>query len=124
MKISDLRGSLGVRLGILIVVYTVGLLLSLLMAYLLRFDFYVPPAEWQRFFAICAWLIPVKLLLLFAFRQFVGLLGYFSVPDLLRLFYASASSLAILILLWIYSGGALAPPRGVMLTDFVLSFMG
>lgn len=124
MKISDLRGSLGIRLGILIVSYTAGLLLSLWLAYLLRFDFYVPPAEWQRFLAICAWLIPVKLFLLFAFRQFVGLLGYFSVPDLLRLFYASGSSLVILILLWVYSGGALAPPRGVILTDFVLSFMG
>lgn len=105
-------------------VYSVGLAGSLWLAYQLRFDFAVPADFRTAFLVHVKWIVPLKLALLVAFRQFSGLLRYFSVPDLRRLFYSMGSAAGLLILIWVYSKGAAAPPRGVILSDFVISLMG
>jgi FlaA1/EpsC-like NDP-sugar epimerase len=68
--------------------------------------------------------VGLQLVLLLAFRQFEGLLSYFSLPDLARLFWASFVSFAIIVAIWLASWGAYAPPRGVILSDFLISLMG
>ena len=123
-NLMDLRNSSKSRIGLLTVFYTAGVFGSLWIAFLLRFDFKIPNDQLVKFIDTCAWVIPLKLILLLVFRQFEGLLSYFSIPDLRRLFSAVASASAIMLLTWIYSQGAGAPPRSVILTDFMVSFMG
>ena len=59
---------------------------------------------------ISPWVLAVKLLLLYAFGQFAGLLSYFSIPDLRRIFYAMGlSSLAFFVAY--YAGAVKVAPE-------------
>jgi FlaA1/EpsC-like NDP-sugar epimerase len=102
--------------------YAVVLCLARYFAYQLRFDFKLPLEFVEQLEKHWFWLIPMKLLVLAAFGQFAGLLSYFSIPDLRRLFFASVCSSGLLTLLRYadYYGA----PRGVILIDFILSLSG
>ena len=113
-----------IRTFVLGLFYTVGLTLSLWFSYLLRFDFAIPELYLPGLYFGFLWVIPFKLILLILFRQFDGLLSYFSVPDLQRLFFAIGSASLILMAIRLQSPTMGVPPRGVILTDFVLSLMG
>jgi FlaA1/EpsC-like NDP-sugar epimerase len=113
-----------VRKAVLLLLYTVGLALSFILAYELRFDFAMSEGFGRELLRYLPWIVVLKLLLLFAFGQFEGLLSYFSLPDLGRLFRASFFYLVIVLTIWLASGGAYAPPRGVILSDCLLSFLG
>ncbi len=112
------------RKGILLLLYTIGLAVSFILAYQLRFDFFVDADTRRLMFHYLPWIVVLKLILLFAFGQFEGLLSYFSLPDLGRLFRASFLYFVIVIAVWLLSHGAYAPPRGVILSDCLLSFLG
>ncbi len=112
------------RKTILLLLYAGGFTLSLWLAYQLRFDFAVEEDFKQQFLRCLPWVVALKLILLYAFGQFEGLLSYFSLPDLNRVFRASSLAFGILLATWFISAGALAPPRGVILTDFCLSLLG
>lgn len=111
------------RLGVVIVVYFLGLLTSLLLSYQLRFDFNLPPGEWQECLRSTLWILPLKLMVLLGIGQFAGLLSYFSVPDLRRLVLALAASSIIMALVWHGSQGHMAPPRSIIVLDLLLSVM-
>src|SRR6266446_781839 len=113
-----------VRKAILLLLYAGGLALSFVLAYELRFDFAMEEEYKQQLFRYLPWVVALKLILLRGFGQFEGVLSYFSLPDLNRLFRASFLSFAILVIVWFASGGAHAPPRGVILSDFLISFLG
>src|ERR1035441_11045887 len=86
---------------------------SLWLAYELRFDFLVESKfQHERLFVLC-WLIPLQLILLGLFPQLNTLLGYFSTPDLARMFYALTISAVIMVVIWGVWGEGAAPPRGV-----------
>src|SRR4030095_4449901 len=122
MEFQGFKGSAGARMILLLVLYTVTLTVSLWFAYQLRFDFDVPevPVNFRaQMVSVCWWLIPLMLFLLWFFRQFAGLLSYFSIPDLTRLFYSVGLSSAIVAAVRLLGGINHAPPRGVILTDFV-----
>ena len=123
MNVPFLRNTINRRI-LLFVLYTIGLVASLFLAYALRFDFVIEGRSMLQFKFVVLWFVPLKLIFLILFRQFQGLLSYFSLPDLGRLFYSLAVPSAFTLFLWFYSGGKDAPPRGVILADFVLSFMG
>jgi FlaA1/EpsC-like NDP-sugar epimerase len=114
----------GIRKAILLFLYAGGLALSFLLAYELRFDFVMDEDFKQQLFAYLPFIVALKLILLLAFGQFEGLLSYFSLPDLDRLFRASFLYFAIVFSVWLASHGAYAPPRGVILSDCLLSFLG
>jgi FlaA1/EpsC-like NDP-sugar epimerase len=127
MELRGFKGSAGARMILLLVLYTVTLTVSLWLAYQLRFDFDVPevPVNFRaQMVSVVLWMIPLKLVLLWFFRQFAGLLSYFSIPDLTRLFYSVGLSSAIVAAVRLLGGINHAPPRGVILTDFVLSLVG
>jgi FlaA1/EpsC-like NDP-sugar epimerase len=111
----------GLRLLALMGTYGSVLGLSLFFAYQLRFDFVVPDNIAQNMLSVCAITVAVQLVCLFLFHQFDGLLTYFSTPDLRRLL--SACSLATLVIgaERFTTGIIIAPPRGVILIDFILS---
>ncbi len=124
VRTQSLKLTRAVRVVLLLLCYAGGLAFSLVLAYLLRFDFVIS-AEYQRqLWVALLWVIPIKLLLLYLFRQFAGLLSFFSTPDLSRLLAALFSGSA---LVWVVrvleTGGIKSPPRGVILADFVLSFV-
>lgn len=111
------------RFLLILLTYTAGLTVSFWLAYQFRFDFAVPPPEQAKFHAFVAWVVPVKLSILLLLVQFDGLLSYFSVPDLRRLFTSLAAGTGILALLWWGSDGQVAPPRGVILADLLISLL-
>ena len=99
---------------------------SLLVAFLLRFDFdFSKISECDLSFPRVFWIVlPFKIFFLASFGQFKGLLSYFHVQDMVRIFWAMLfASLAVIAVSCMFFGGTLIP-RGVILGDFVLSTVG
>lgn len=122
--LTGLRAISGGRFLLLLFCYGVVLSLSLVVAYELRFDFAVPEEFRDSLPVILVWTVFLKLFLLFVFGQYAGLLTYFSLPDLQRVFGALTLGSIILGLVRWVEGTPVAPPRGVILADFLLSFLG
>jgi len=112
------------RFAMLVLLYAAELTASLWLAYELRFDFAVEPAYQRERLLVLIWLVPVQLILLGLFHQLSTLLGYFSTPDLARMFHALTISAVVTGLVWVWPGPDFAPPRGVFVLDFVLSLVG
>ena len=113
------------RIPAVVLIYTLALLFSYWLAFQLRFDFGRLLTDTERDFMWkpAFWMIPLKLAFLLVIGQFAGLLSYFSVPDLRRLFGALALASAVAGVIWWETAGAAAPPRTVILADFMLSFL-
>jgi len=100
------------------------LLASSFLALALRFDFEVPADFLQRWIRSVWWILPLKLLLLGLFGQYRSLLTFFSFPDARRLFYALGVAFLVQLAVWFLTGGVTMIPRGTIVVDFVLSFVG
>jgi FlaA1/EpsC-like NDP-sugar epimerase len=124
LKASHLDVSPRWRFALLSLLYGLELAASLWLAYELRFDFLVEPGYQRERIFVLLWLVPVQLLLLGLFHQLNTLLGFFSTPDLARMFHALTISSIIAGFVWIWPGPGFSPPRGVILLDFVLSLVG
>ncbi|MEA3208224.1 MAG: hypothetical protein QOE70_1281 [Chthoniobacter sp.] len=122
-KIVGVRRGAGFRLVTLLLIYTFGLACSLWAAYQLRFDFNVPKEYAGQFLMVIWWSVPLKLLFLFGFRQFSGLLTFFSTPDLGRLLGALMASSGVILVGRLLLGAQIAPPRGIIVVDFALSLL-
>lgn len=112
------------RLSVLLFIYGLILFISLLLCFLLRFDFHVPAEFWPRFWLSVTWIIPLKLVLLGLFGQYRSLLTFFSLPDAQKLAIAMGLSALITFGAWIATAGTEVVPRGVIVTDTLLSFVG
>ena len=117
------RLSLMGRLVVLLAAYSAILFLSLVFALLLRFDFQVAPEFWTRFWQSVVWLLPLKLCALAVFGQFRTLLTYFSLPDAKRIAAAMGFSAFAALAVWFVVSGTSVVPRGVIVSDMVISFM-
>ena len=112
-----------VRVFTLGYIYSAILSLSLWLSYQLRFDFAVPDQFEPNLFKITLFVLAIKLACLFFCNQFDGLLSYFSTPDLKRLFLACTGASSVIALVRIVHGVQFSPPRGVILTDYVLTLL-
>jgi FlaA1/EpsC-like NDP-sugar epimerase len=110
------------RTVLLACLYAVVICASLYLAYELRFDFAVPDTNQEDRLRVLPLVIGVKLLALVAARQLGTLLTYFSIPDLVRLFWAMAVSSLLLLLPRVTGWSEFGVPRGVVLADFLLCF--
>jgi FlaA1/EpsC-like NDP-sugar epimerase len=112
------------RIPILLFLYTACAVVSLWLAWELRFGFYdidgIPEQFRERKLLQFAWIIPLKLLALYAFGQFNGLLRFFRLPDAIRLFAASTVVSGGLVIGWVFTGIRFVPPASIVLTDFIL----
>ena len=109
------------RLSLLAGLYFGALTSAGVLSLLLRFDFVVPQ-EYLPTLIGWVFVAGAKLLFLAWFGQFYGLLSYFSVPDFKRIVYAMGCAAAVLLgVRLMMSTMVFAPPRGVILTDFVIS---
>jgi len=89
----------------------------------LRFDFQ-PSPYLDRFFSSLWLLWAVCLPCLWFFGQFRSLLSFFSLPDAQRIVFATGTAHLILLVVWYVAGVDLAPPRAVILLNFLLSSLG
>ena len=112
-----------VRQSYLFIGYAAGLVISLWLAFQLRFDFNVA----QEYFVHIGWIllavVVIKLLLLLAFGQFGSLLSYFGFHDLGKILGVCATAAAFSLVAWAAAGVPYSPPRAVILTDFLISFL-
>jgi len=123
-KTVSLDASQSRRFMVLLLLYALELSASLWLAYALRFDFLVAPNYQQERFLVFLWLVPLQLVLLGAFRQLNTLLAFFSTPDLVRMFQALSIPSLVAVAVWLGWGQGYAPPRGVIVLDFVLALVG
>jgi FlaA1/EpsC-like NDP-sugar epimerase len=112
-----------VRFVLLLLAYGLILSVSLLFSLFLRFDFAVPSQFWTNFTATVWWLLPLKLFALAFFGQFRTLLTYFSLPDAKRVAAAMGLSGGVALAVWFVEGGGNVLPRGVIVSDMVISFL-
>lgn len=109
---------------LLAVIYTAIFVLSFVLSYELRFDFDPPERYARQLLLICLWAIPLKLIALRVYGHFNELLSYFGTPDLQRVLGAVATSSGLLLVARAVPHVFFAAPRGVIVTDFVLSIAG
>ena len=107
----------------LLFLYTASLVLSLWLSYLLRFDFNPAPEYLLRFNLIALGVVGLKVMLLTTFGQFASLLSYFSLTDVRRIFFAMLIAALAALAIWSWEGITYAPPRAVILIDFIVSFV-
>ena len=112
-----------VRVLVLGFIYSAALALCLWLSYELRFDFDVPDRFEPNLPIVASLVIAIQLACLFLGHQFDGLLSYFSTPDLKRLVLACTGAALLIALIRLGWGLHLAPPRGVILTDYVLALL-
>lgn len=94
-------------------------------AYDLRFDFGIEayPGHVSDRINTIWWVVGLQLMLLYAGGQVDSILSYFRLPDAMRLFAALFANCLILLSMWYLYGGHNVPPRAVILTYFLLSFL-
>ena len=112
------------RIAVLLVLYLAILVAATGLAYLLRFEFNVPPEHQLHFKEIWVWVWAVKLLALAVAGQFYSLLSFFSLPDLKRLGIALGVVTIILFAQWYAIDAVHKMSRGVIVLDGILSFLG
>lgn len=111
------------RQGFLVVSYALGLVVSLWLAFQLRFDFDVSSEYWAEWEILLLSVVGTKLFMLLFFGQFGSLLSYFSLHDVGKIILALAISTAITLGVFYQSGVPYSPPRAVIVTDFLISFL-
>lgn len=92
-------------------------------AYELRFDFNVPDNHALDRLNTIWWIVGLQLMMLAACGQVDSILSYFRLPDALRLFGGLFANALILLSMWYVYSGQNVPPRAVILTYFLLSFL-
>jgi FlaA1/EpsC-like NDP-sugar epimerase len=100
------------------------LLGSLWLGYEVRFNFSVPTDVKQVALLASLWVVTLKMLGLWRFRQFQVLLRYFSISDFTSLFWALFTASLFVYGISSQLGWAYAPPRSVVVADFSFSLLG
>ena len=103
--------------------YILVMVASYYIGYELRFDFSVPENHAADRVSTIWWVIVMKLMLLISFGQVHCVLSYFRLPDALRLFFSLFLGCIVLLSMWYVYEGDQVPPRAVILSDFLLSFL-
>ncbi len=111
------------RTLVLALAYSTLFVISLKLAYELRFDFNIPAEFNERFLNQVLWIVPLKLGLLLTFGQFGGLLSYFRLPDLSRIFFALFIASIGLLIAFYFGDRNQFVPRSVILGDFLFSII-
>lgn len=114
---------LNIRTLSLVLFYALISLVCYWTAYELRFDFNVPDNHALDRVNTIVWIVGLQLMMLFASGQIDSILSYFRLPDALRLFGGLFTNALILLSMWYVYHGVNVPPRAVILTYFLLSFL-
>lgn len=112
------------RTLVLLLIYASVIGASFYLSYEVRFDFSVSASSQAERLRLVGWVVGIKLVALVLVRQLDSVLTYFSIPDLLRLVWGMAGASAVMLIPRVLSVSDLSPPRGVLLTDFLLCLGG
>ena len=112
------------RTLVLALIYAAIIGASFYLSYEVRFDFSVSASSQAERLRLVGWVVGIKLVALVLVRQLDSVLTYFSIPDLLRLVWGMAGASAVMLIPRVLSVSDLSPPRGVVLTDFLLCLGG
>ena len=109
------------RVGSILAVYTVELASVFVLSYAFRWDF-ATPADYRRQMMVL--IVPVvlcKLVLLWSFGQFRTVMSYFGLADFGGVVLSIGTVSSLMLGLWYGAALTAAPPRGVIVMDFILS---
>ncbi len=109
------------RLAAILVIYSVELGAAFYLAYAIRWDFSIPDIYHKQLLELIVPVVACKLIILNTHGQFRSILSYFGLADLSGVVVAMGIQSALMLALWYASAVTAAPPRGVILMDFVLS---
>jgi len=123
MRANVLVRYLNLRTLCLVLFYGLASISCYWIAYELRFDFSVPENHALDRLTTLTWIVGLQLMMLFASGQIDSILSYFRLPDALRLFGGLFINALILLSMWYVYDGINVPPRAVILTYFLLSFL-
>ena len=112
------------RTLVLVIIYAAIIAASFHLAYEVRFDFLVPPNYQAERLQLIGLVIGIKLVALIVVRQLGSVLTYFSIPDLLQLIWGMSGASLVLMAPRLLGWSEFSPPRGVLLTDFMLCLGG
>jgi FlaA1/EpsC-like NDP-sugar epimerase len=123
-----LRFARQIRATLVLGVYGVISTVSLWLAYQLRFDFFyanlAPELRFREAIpTVMLWVVPIKVVVSYLFKQHQGLLSYFGTPDLYRLLRSMIVASAVISLVRLQFPSDFVPPRGVILIDFIVSMV-
>ena len=111
----------GARFISILLVYTISLGAAFYLAYQLRWDFSLPGDFQTQCLQLILPVVICKLVLLHSFGQFRSILSYFALADFGGVVVAISMVSAMMLALWYRSEVSAAPPRGVIVMDFLLS---
>lgn len=97
--------------------------LSLLLAFLLRFDFSMSPAEWRLFTQLLAPLLILKTTVFWKMGLNHGWWRYVSIADVIEIFKANVFATALFVLYVVFSHGMTGIPRSVLFLDGTFCFL-
>lgn len=99
------------------------IVVSLLLAYAIRFDFLIPTAYWTRILVLIPAVLAIKLAIFWQFGCFKGWWRYVSMPDLVQMVKANflASILFVAYAVLVYRLDLI--PRSVLVLDGIFCFL-
>ena len=93
------------------------------LAYLLRFNFDLPPIYQAEMWRTLLWVVPLEGAIFWGLGLYRGLWRYASVADLRRILLAAlAAAVLVPLVLWMFRVHAVVP-RSVMVTNSLLMLM-
>jgi len=111
------------RTAAILVVYSSIISFAIVFAFFMRFDFSFSRVGMFNVFHLLFLVLPIKLFFLVVFGQFKGMLTFFHIPDLIKIFWAMMCASGLIFVLNLFAAGneVFFMPRGVVLSDFMLS---
>ena len=100
---------------------------SLIISYLLRFNFTLPEDDQHRLFSVVAYVLFVRGLMFIIFRTYLGLIRYTNMRDAWRIFTVTTSGTALLIavnLVMYALRSMFVIPNSVLLIDYMGTMLG
>jgi FlaA1/EpsC-like NDP-sugar epimerase len=119
MKMRILRKNFFLILGIDVLL----LAFAWYAAYLVRFEFDVPPLYWKTFKVVLPLMLVVKLMSFYFFDLYRGMWRYTSIADLLNIIKAGSVSSLVVISLILFTTGFQGFPRSVFIIDWCLTIL-
>ncbi len=112
------------RTPLLAISYALIFTVSSLVALSIRFDLRIPPEFLERWIVSIPWVLALKLVILAVCGQFRSLLTFFSFPDAKMVFAGLGGAAVVQLAVWFVVKGEGMIPRGTIVVDFTLSFLG
>lgn len=109
------------RFALIVLTHLLVAAVCLVVSFLLRFDFAVPPKEWAGLWRAFPVILAIKMALFYSVGLLRGYWRYASIADLWQILLGNvaASAISASVMLWMLP----AFPRSVYLIDFVLSVL-